>query len=191
MQITLNKNSWHFKYYKWSLESETPPKSLCPYFWSMVGLILLFPFILLIKGLSYRHDKSFEKKWEKRAKMTPEQIQKANKRDDRRDRIIEYVGKGFVGIILLFGVFLIGALIYTGIGELGWLEFVKRLFMIIGILTVLVLIVITWVDKNIGGKIINSKLVQVPIAMVKAVYTKACPLIKWNDTKVEPVIAKE
>ena len=69
MEIKLNKNSWHFKMYE-SVVSTNPPKSLCPYFWSMVLIICISPMILLFKLVDYIGD-SFTKL---RNKLTPKKV---------------------------------------------------------------------------------------------------------------------
>ena len=49
MNITLNKNSWHYKIYS-KIVDNTPPKSLCPYFWTLVMIFTFSPLILVAMG---------------------------------------------------------------------------------------------------------------------------------------------
>ena len=52
MLVNLSRSSWHSKYYNF-VKGYYPTyefKSLCPYFWTIVTLILLLPVILIWKG---------------------------------------------------------------------------------------------------------------------------------------------
>ena len=40
--VTLSKNSWHYKIQKLCFQ-DTPPESLCLYFWRTVASVILFP----------------------------------------------------------------------------------------------------------------------------------------------------
>lgn len=49
---TFSKNSWHVRFFKW-LFKEDPTKmykTMCPYFWTYVVVILFLPIILIIKA---------------------------------------------------------------------------------------------------------------------------------------------
>lgn len=58
-QVTLNKNSWHYKIYDYFVGGE--PKSLCPYFWTLVALFIFSPFILLVFGFAFLMEKYAKK----------------------------------------------------------------------------------------------------------------------------------
>lgn len=50
---TFNKDAWHCKLFKWCYDVNPPDvfKTMCPYFWSFVGTLLIIPFIVLAKTL--------------------------------------------------------------------------------------------------------------------------------------------
>jgi hypothetical protein len=45
MEINLNKNSITAKLYRWFYNVDTLPQNLCPYFWKVVIMYLLLPFL--------------------------------------------------------------------------------------------------------------------------------------------------
>lgn len=215
MGITLNKNSWHFKYYS-SMISETPPRSLCPYFWTMVLLIIISPIIgsaflisLIGKKINSAVDyvkflfRSKEPEIKKPQKSIEELIaemdkkyaaelvrtQRWNKAGDVVSKIVKW---GLLPIIALFLLFNLGSAVY----EAGWL------LTLIGI-GVIILIVgfilgIIYVIEEYGSAMgygiykffgyinpLNWKVVIILGEMIKTAYTKACPLITWEGNDVK------
>lgn len=56
--ITLSKNAWYVKLlvFAYGINATRVYKNLCPLFWLVVGTIIIFPFILLLKLLCYIGD---------------------------------------------------------------------------------------------------------------------------------------
>lgn len=50
--IILKKSSWHRRLINWIYENDTEYKNFCPYFWLLLGTILLFPMLLIFKTYS-------------------------------------------------------------------------------------------------------------------------------------------
>lgn len=173
MQITLNKNSRHFKYYSWVLNTHDAPKSLCPYFWIMFFLLGFSPVILLIKGIEFLVDKLPKTKRPHKL-LTEEEIKKKNKREDFILNGILFLGKA----LLVFVIGLLVCLLYMLGQKTGWVSFIKGLFMVIGFGFTLFLIVYFFVDN--WNKILNLAIIKIPVQMIKALYTKTCPLINWK-----------
>lgn len=211
MQVTLNKNSWHYKYYN-AMVSDTPPRTLCPYFWIMVALIIISPFV----GVFFLVDKTFKffvKLIPKRAEKEEtyeEMVVRWEKRDEVRRKktkfwgnVADYISKFFKWIVLpAFGLIVLWALSVTSY-ELGWLQSLIR----VGIFLVIVAIIVgfiyfleeygEYIAIGLGGfgrfigkifKFINPlnwKVTQIIGEMIKAGYTKACPLIQWDGNLEE------
>lgn len=182
MQITLNKDSWHFKYYSWVKDNDNAPKSLCPYFWTMVVFIVFSPLILFFKGVGFLISKLPERKSNKVKVLTEEEQLRLRKREQRIERIVEVIGKILFGIFLLAGMVLVSVLLYSGVKKVGILGVVRSIFTIVGMWATVYFIIDRWVENNWGRKIIHSKVIQIPVTMIKSIYNKACPIIKWTTT---------
>ena len=48
-EVNLSKSAWHTKFYKWATGKSVKWNNLCPYFWSLVSLLLISSLILLWK----------------------------------------------------------------------------------------------------------------------------------------------
>lgn len=48
---TFSKNSWHVRFFKWIFNSDPTElyKTMCPYFWTYVVVVLILPIILIVK----------------------------------------------------------------------------------------------------------------------------------------------
>ena len=90
MRITLNSDTWHSKYYKWVLNTQNLPKSLCPYFWSLSLFLVTSPLIVVGK-LLYWIFSSIGKALKRNKKVLTweEEMEK----DLKISRIIEKIGK--------------------------------------------------------------------------------------------------
>lgn len=55
--MKLSKSSWHARLYKFFIGWRNPPKSICPYFWSIVGLLIICIPIIIFSTLGYLFDK--------------------------------------------------------------------------------------------------------------------------------------
>lgn len=211
MKVTLNKNSWHYKFFKFMLEGAEPPKSLCPYFWILVGLIVCSPALgivsLIIKIGKFvdKFTSKFKKKKEKTEK-TFEQWEaewdaKRLKEKIKAERMAK-IGK-IIGKIFLFGIAPLCILyafyqFYLSAQVVGWKHILTATGIVVGIIICLVGIVCAFqwfADKyfeKIGEGIVKfSIFIFTPVKwigwMIKAGYEKACPLVEWEgeDTEVK------
>ena len=184
-QVTLNKDSWHFKYYS-MIVSDNPPKSLCPYFWTMVPLILLSPFIGLIVVLAFihKHVTSFFDS------IVPKKVEK--------EKTWQNIGNKFAWVLKfivlpLLVVYLIYLIYTTGV-KVGWTKFF--IYLGLGIVLISSVIGFIYVAETYGGHVgsfiikclkpfnpLNWKVTKICGEMVVATYTKMCPIITWEDKK--------
>jgi hypothetical protein len=206
MEIKLNKNSWHFKMYE-SVVSTNPPKSLCPYFWSMVLIVCISPMVLLFKLVNYIGN-SFTKLKNKLIpkKVKPElsydewlekksiEFDKSMKRQEKWDRASYKTAIVFKWVVLpLLGLVII-CLLYEAVKSIG----LEGLLASIGISLIVIVSVlgfITLID-NYGHKIVgpiarflswinplNWEITQMIGGMIYATYKVACPMIEWEGTE--------
>ena len=200
MAIKLKTESWHYKFFKKSFPYTEPPKTLCPYFWILVGLIITYPFFKLIEGLtnlSNRISKMFPKK-EKPQETEEEWLERwdiERAKEKRKEDVMERLGKGCAKIFL-FGIAPLGILfglyqLYLIGQESGWLVVVISTGICLGVVLGLVGLVFffEWFSEKYFTKIGNgivkfSIFIFTPLKwigwMIKAVYEKACPLVQWE-----------
>lgn len=200
MNITLNKNSWHFRIYK-SLISDNPPKSLCPYFWSLVSVLLLSPVILPALGIIKLSDLwgMVKSKHFKQKKFTIDDFwELENKKQKRRDYFNKILDKvydviKFIFLWIILPIMVVGFIyvLYDIINTKGWYTLFQALlvyliiFSIIGVIASIIII--------FGGRIsdflvrflnyINPLKWSISIiigGMVHSVYKKTCPIINWE-----------
>jgi hypothetical protein len=179
MNITLNKSSWHFKLYS-NIFSDTPPKSLCPYFWSMVAIVVFSPFFLLIFIMKFL-SALFESKPKPKKPMsewTIEDIELETKRLEKKLKRSEVGAKIVLGVSGLLALGLLVLSSYFWISKDGWFVFFRAIFAVIG-MGVSVYGILTLIGKNYS-KIVKSNYIKVPASMIKSIYTKACPIINWR-----------
>lgn len=186
MLVNLSRNSWHSKYYKF-VKGYYPTyefKSLCPYFWTIVGFILLLPVILLWKGIKslsrltikpiqkaivYGVGKAVSEPYENKE---PNKLSKWFIRNERT--INKWFGRIYFGFLVLILLIMIVAGIIQLFKDRGaWMAFVY-IFSFIGVLGTLTFSVFglvqffetdTWnMIKGMGYSIKN----------------KVCPMIKWD-----------
>jgi hypothetical protein len=191
-KVSLDKNSWHFKYYSLVTGNETP-KTLCPYFWTMVILVLLSPVILFIVGIAklVSYISKFVNK-NKPVKVYDEvKEQKKRLRSVKLEKIFEIIAKVVLGFLLLVFVSLIIYAFYDTVGKIGWFQLLKSVFAVIGLCTSVTLITLGLVEVRIGRLIMKTKfmvglgkMLSVIKSMVIAVYTKSCPLVEWGDSRL-------
>lgn len=206
-QITLNKNSWHFKYYS-SLVSDTAPKSLCPYFWTMVFLIMISPITaiswLFIKTLSittefFHRIVPKRKKSEPKYRTTEEIIKEYERLEEiRLRRVMRYdkagnvIRKIFKFVIIPVGIVYIIYFLHSFVTEHGWKMFLT--YMVIAFLSAALFGLWMWLLEKYAFrtasfiiKVLNRinplrwKVVIVVGEMIKAAYTNMCPLINWRS----------
>jgi hypothetical protein len=179
-KISLNKNSLHYKFYSWILNTTNPPKTLCPYFWSYVTIILLIPLILIVKLTSILYDLNKKNKIEKLMSMSVEELEKKEKKEIKVTKILETIG---VSISILFSVVFI-TICFLGLfdigNKIGWFKTIIGLFSVIGMTTTVYGLFYVLLKTNFLMKIYKSKIIQIPILMIKSLYNKSCPLVEWK-----------
>ena len=179
MNITLKKDSWHFKIYS-KVFSDKAPKSLCPYFWIWVAMIIASPFLILfwIMGALTKLFEPKPKPKKPMSEMTEEEMEKEIERLDKKFKKSE---RGANIVLGVFGIIMLTLLVismYLGIKKIGWFNFFRNMFSVVGIM-VTTYYTIDLISKN-SKRIGNSNVVKVPLAMIKAIYTKTCPIINWK-----------
>jgi hypothetical protein len=202
MQITLDTNSWHYKLYSKVLNGK-PPKSLCPYFWTIVALVVFSPFLLMLFimfSVMEWYDKTKKKYFPKEeVLMTYEELNKywieEEEKDKKRDEFWQNVGNKIQTFISLFFIVLFLFLIYAFIAnsiKIGWLLTLKTIgfSLLIGGSIVLFFWLLGRVFKLIIPVVEKIKTTSWSITkmiggMIYATYTKACPLIEWKGLKTE------
>ena len=180
MNITLNKSSWHFKLYS-TIFSDTPPKSLCPYFWSMVAIVVFSPFLLflfIMRFLSALFEKKETPAKKPMSEMSSEELELDNERLRKKLKRSEVGAKIVLGVSGLLALGLLVLSSYFWISKDGWFVFFRAIFAVIG-MGVSVYGILTLISKNYSN-IVKSNFVKVPSEMIKSIYTKACPIISWR-----------
>ena len=204
--VTLNKNSWHFKIYS-KIVSDNPPKSLCPYFWTMVLLTILSPFILLFWGCYLISDfvsngfnllvsKIVPKKKEETYEETLARWEREKKQKIKREKFWGKASDIFV-IFLKYVVLPAAAIfflyfLYAKGSEVGWLNLFVALGVVLLIIGVVVLFI--FLCEKYGGvigkfilkmlrplNVFNWKITKMTGMMIVATYKKMCPLITWVE----------
>jgi hypothetical protein len=207
-RVTLNKNSWHFKYYT-AVMSDKAPSSLCPYFWQMVILLTLSPIIIPAMGIGAgvsRLNKFIEKTFPKKVKkeLTMEQrvekmdkeLEKLRIKNERMNKAADATSK--VSKWILLPIFILGVIyaVYSTVSKIGFLALFIHICIALGIIAIIALIV--YVGVEYGEKIskpvgkffsfinpLNWKVTQIIGEMIVAWYKDACPLITWEGNQKE------
>jgi lipopolysaccharide/colanic/teichoic acid biosynthesis glycosyltransferase len=179
MNITLKKDSWHFKIYSKVL-SDKAPKSLCPYFWQWVVIILTSPILILIQIMIFL-SKVFEAKPKPKKyshDMTDEELQKEIARIDKKLKRSERAANIVLGVGGTLVLAMMVLSMYLGIKKVGWFEFFKNMFAMVGLMVSVywTIVLLSKTSKKIG----NMNFVKVPLDMINAIYTKTCPIINWK-----------
>jgi hypothetical protein len=193
MAIKLKAESWHYKFFKKQLPYTSAPRTLCPYFWMLVGLLVTYPIIKIGNGIDTfftwlvgfipktKEKEQSQEEWEREYK---EKRRKAKIKEEKMHRI----GK-FFSNIFFYGVLpIIGCILIYFIGrELIRIPLINTL-VAFGICIVLAVIIVGIVElgERWGDKVIDFliKIIGTPIKwcwlMIKAGYEKACPLVEWE-----------
>lgn len=190
MEISLSRHSWHAKYYNF-VKGYYPTyefKSLCPYFWTMVSLVLLLPVIVswkvikpLIKGtiksagnvIALSVDKVLSQPSNPRKEPS-----KFSKWYDRNGKKIgDWFGKIYLitmGLIAL--IVIIGSIVILFQEKGTWLGFVYIFAIIGGLVSLfsLIWLVISFFETDIW-KMIKG--------MIYSTKNKVCPMIIWENNE--------
>ena len=177
--VTLSTKSPFSWYYK--LVMGKLPKSLCPYFWTMLIIVPLSPIILTFIGIK-RLVKWIGRKLTGKPKpeLTFEQEMVLDQKRRKVSKKMETVGKIFLGFVALFyGSILIYG-IFKGVSAIGLLMFLVYVFAVIGFLGTFFYCVFKFFENEIGDKILDSNFVQIPVQSISGWYNRNCPLINWK-----------
>ena len=110
--------------------------------------------------------------------MTDDEIKEEIKSSEKRLKRSEIYAKIMLGVAFAFLLFLLGVSLYFGVKKDGWYVVFRAIFANIGVISTIYW-TIRLIDKN-WKKIGNSDFIKIPAAMIKAVYTKTCPIINWK-----------
>jgi len=188
MEVSLSRNSWHAKYYNF-VKGHYPTydfKSLCPYFWTMVTLILLLPAILIWKGIKSIVKgtvksvgnviaSSVDKVFSQPSKPRKEPSKFSKWYDMKGEKIGEWFGKIYLITVGLMSLTLLIVGIVVLFQENGaWLGFVYILAFIGGLVSLFSLIwmVISFFETD-SWKMIKG--------MMYSTKNKVCPMITWKN----------
>jgi len=212
MQVTLNKDSWHYKYYS-AMVGSKPPRTLCPYFWIMVALIIISPIvgsIFLIGKITTFISKSYNKlkpkkvkpsetyeetlaRWDREHATEAKRYLFWNKVGDISSKFFKWVILPVMGIGLLY-------MLSSSAYQMGWLTTLVTILVILFIIGIMLSIywLIDRYAEVVGGGLVrlvvtifkfinpfNWKITMIIGEMIKAGYTKACPLIQWDENLEE------
>lgn len=212
MNVTLKQNSWHYKLYS-KVISNNPPKTLCPYFWSLVAILLFSPALIIGwlfsqigKGFTWvrksltiekkRESLSEEQRWQEIKKKIDEMERRDRINRHRWDIISNFTTKLFKWVVLpLLAVGVVYS-IFQGVNKLGLIPFLIAIGISLGI--ILVVVGFIWLSDKYGSRIVNPimdnlikinpakwSVVQLIGGMIYSFYVKACPIIQWEDKKVK------
>ena len=188
MEVSLSRNAWHSKYYNF-VKGHYPTydfKSLCPYFWTMVSLILLSPVIVswkVIKMIIKRPVKSVgnviassvDKVFSQPIKPRKEPSKFSKWYDRNGEKIGEWFGKIYLITMGLIALTLLIVGIVILFQEKGaWLGFVYIFTIIGGLVSLfsLIWLVISFFETDIW-KMIKG--------MMYSTKNKVCPMITWKN----------
>lgn len=187
MEISLSKQSWHARYYNW-VKGYYPTyefKSLCPYFWTILTLVLLSPVIVLWKVFNKLMVKSTDNVISYLVKESFNQPSKPRKEsskfskwyDRRGEKIVEWFSKVYLITMGLIALIVIISSIVILFQEKGaWLGFVY-IFAIIGGITTFILSlwgIISFFETD-SWKMIKG--------MMYSTKNKVCPMITWKNNE--------
>lgn len=182
MKINFKKESWHSKYYRFMLNQD-PPKSLCPYFWALVGSTLVFPMLLTSKYLRYRKEQELRKRdnWtpEQRAAWQEAELEKEMRRVERSKKygkVASALWFTFIGSMLVFGL-------YSMIQKEGLLQTILVFSVAFSIAFLILFLIYAVVVKNKLDFLADTFVVKFFGGMAVAIYRKACPVIEWEEEK--------
>ena len=192
-EVNLSKSAWHTKFYKWATGKSVKWNNLCPYFWSLVSLLLISSLILLwkivktvfngaVSGVKYvdsvvpkaKKTNSTKKVKTKKPKSN-EELKRKEKRADVAKTVFNWIGYVFVGLYFLwvFVLIVMGFIkLFTSCGAL--MAFVY-IFAFIGVIAFLVLI------SFLLGSYFQSDTHSMVVGIFRAKKQKYCPHINWRD----------
>lgn len=170
--MNLNKNSWHYKFNKFTYGEVYADYSnnLCPYFWGTLLAFIIFPLVCLGKLSTYIYNKRVEK-------------QLLNPKTYRPPRISQEAGdKIIIGFLLFFGGCGLYALIHGLLSELHKTLIVLAIIGGITGATVTCIFIGNKIQDWEEGRPKREREPNIFIESAKAWKDKHCPMIKWNES---------
>lgn len=180
MEVTLSKHAWHVNFYQWATGNKPKWNNLCPYFWSLVFMLLISPLIIIWKIVKFILVKPIKKLL---VQKTP--IKKKVKKE--REPFISYKTKKNINKVLFFIGKVFVFLYFTLVGLIamyGIYILFKNEGLVIGMKTILAFIGgITVFTAIIFGIIsyFTSDTHQMITGMIKSKKDKICPFINWKE----------
>jgi len=185
MEVSLSRSSWHANYHNF-VKGYYPTyefKSLCPYFWTILTLILLSPVIVLwkvikrlvIKPIGGTINHTIHKALSQPSKPRKEPSKFSKWYDRNGKKIGEWCGKIYIITMGLMALTLLIVGIVTLFQKNGaWLGFVYIFAIIGGFVSLFSLIwmVISFFETDIW-KMIKG--------MIYSAKNKVCPMITWKN----------
>lgn len=199
-QVTLNKNSWHYKIYDYFVGGT--PKSLCPYFWTLVALFVFSPAIFLIwcsvlimKLIFDTFTRILNLVYKPKKKTYEEQRAKERKQEERRRKKAIFwnkVGDGLMVVVkyvlLPSLLLLIGYGVYLAIDKGKVVELLTVILVGVGFLVLIFVFgyLLSKYENQVSRAIAWPfrpivKLFKITGMMIVGLYKKACPLINWKE----------
>lgn len=183
-EVTLSRSAWHVKFFTWATGSAPKWNNLCPYFWSLVSLLIISPLLLLwkivkliFKGLVLivkAVAKTIPEKPEKEyvyKEPTPQSI----KRLQIFGSIQKWIGRIFITLYFSLIVIAIGMGLYQLFMTKGALISLTYIFAFIGVIAVSVAIL--WGLFSY----FESDTHEMVKSMFIAKKQKYCPHINWKE----------
>ena len=195
-EVNLRRSAWHVKFFMWATGKPVKWNNLCPYFWSLVSLLLISPLLLawktvktvvngLIKIVKYidslfiKPTKDYVKsgnktKGKKRKVKTTEQIIRKEKQIDAVKTVGKWIGYGFLGLYGLLAIFCV-IMAFVGLfTKFGFLMGIVYIFAVIGALAFIILVI------YLIGSYFQSDTHEMVVGMFRAKKQKYCPHINWK-----------
>lgn len=195
MAIKLKTDSWHYRFFDKNFPHSSPPKSLCPYFWILVGLMVLYPFIKgaeIVMALGNAFGKLFSPKikpepyetFEEKLERWKAENERERRKQERMEKIGKLFGKFLFYVVLPLAMIFLLVYIWVTAQRFGWYDvliaigitiagtasFVSLLYLIDNANT-------SW-DNSEWGQKINIRLSKIFDGVVKVMEYIVTPL-KW------------
>ena len=181
MEVTLNKNSWHYALNRWSLEREPQTWSLCPYFWMTIWHIVSAPFravgrYLIVRPIEWIFVPRGERSWEdKKSRTSQTSENKINRFLEKSETVIR---RGLGGLIIGLFLIMFFGLLAHGIMKDGWKAILLFSAVIAsGILITLGIGLISMIASRFGSTDAWTAIK----GMFYSIKNKVCPAINWTD----------
>lgn len=177
MLVSLNKNSWHSKYYKW-INGFYPSeyyKSVCPYFWVTLVNVIGFPIILSIKVLLFVFEElvglvlpSKQITSTRKYHLSSWWTKNENKISKVTQKVVNFLGYFWVLYVIGYFIFMV----YSTNG---------LKFTILSLLTLFMVTCFSFFMGVIASNFFDSDSWKMTKAMFHSFKNKTCPRIEWKQ----------